>query len=53
MDVNTTFLHVDQKKIYMEQPEGFKVDGKENFVCKLRKNLYGLNEAPRQWYKKF
>ena len=37
----------------MEEPEGFKVDGKENFVCKLKKSFYGLKQAPRQWYKKF
>ena len=37
----------------MEQPEGFKVDGKENFICILKKSLYGLKQAPRQWYKKF
>ena len=34
MDVKTTFLHGDlEEEIYIEQPEGFKVDGKENFVC--------------------
>lgn len=43
MDVKTTFLHDDlEEEIYMDQPEGFKVDGKENFVYKLRKSLYGL-----------
>ena len=42
MDVKTAFLHVDlEEEIYMEQPEDFKVDGKENFVCKLKKSLYG------------
>ena len=52
--MKTTFLHSDlEEEIYMEQPEGFKVKGKENLVCKLRKSLYGLKQAPRQWYKKF
>ena len=53
MDVKTAFLHGDlEKKIYMEQPEGFVVNGKENHVSKLRKSLYGLKQAPRQWYLK-
>ncbi|KAJ8492114.1 hypothetical protein OPV22_013835 [Ensete ventricosum] len=54
LDVKRTFLHGDlEEKIYMEQPEGFKVKCKENLVCKLKKSLYGLKLAPRQWYKKF
>ena len=49
MNVKKTFLHDDlDEEIYMEQPEVFKVEGKENFVCKLKKSLYGLNQAPRQ-----
>ena len=47
-------LHGDLKeKIYMERPKGFVATGQEHLVCRLRKSLYGLKKAPRQWYKKF
>ena len=54
MDVKTAFLHGDlEEDIYMKQPEGYEVPGKEHLVCRLKKSLYGLKQAPRQWYKKF
>lgn len=44
LDVKTTFLHGDlEEEIYMTQLDGFKVAEKENWVCKLTKSLYGLN----------
>jgi len=37
----------------MTQPEGCEVPGQENKVCRLRKSLNGLKQAPKQWYKKY
>ena len=54
LDVKTTFLHGDlEEEIYMQQPQGYEVKGKENLVCRLKKSLYDLKQAPRQWYLKF
>ena len=25
--------------------------GKNNMVCRLKKNLYGFKQTPRQWYR--
>lgn len=54
LDVKTTFLHGDlDEDIYVTQPEGFMLTGKVNLTCKLKKSLYGLKQALRQWYLKF
>ena len=54
MDVKTVFLNGElDEEIYMEQPEGFVVQGQENKVCKLVKSLYVLKQAPKQWHEKF
>ena len=48
LDVKTTFLHGDlEEDMYMQQPQGYEVKGKENLVFKLKKSLYGLKKAPR------
>ena len=50
-DVKTAFLHGDlTEDLYMEQLEGRKEKGKETWVRKLRKSLYGLHQAGRCWY---
>jgi hypothetical protein len=53
MDIKTTFLDGDLKDVYMTQPEGFVVEGKGHLVCRLKKFIYGLKQALRQWYLKF
>jgi ATP-binding cassette subfamily B (MDR/TAP) protein 1 len=52
MDVKTSFQHGELEE-YMEQPEGLLVKGKEDYVCKMNKSLYELNQAAIQWYMKF
>ena len=54
MDVKTTSLHGTlDEELYMLQPEGFLIPGKEHLVKKLRHSLYGLKQSPRLWDKKF
>ena len=31
-------------------PMGFQIHDYPEYMCKLRKALYGLNQAPREWY---
>jgi hypothetical protein len=53
MDVKTAFLNVlIEEEVYIEQPLGFKVHGRESHVCRLKKALYGLKQAPRAWYSR-
>ena len=54
LDVKTAFLHGElDEQIFMQQPDGFQVKGKEDHVCLLKRSLYGLKQSPRQWYKRF
>eukprot|EP00253_Pinus_taeda_P023381 PITA_23381 len=53
MDVKSAFLNgVLMEEVYIEQPIGYEKKGQEHKVCKLKKALYGLKEAPRAWYSR-
>jgi hypothetical protein len=50
-DIKTAFLNgVIEEEVYVEQPQGFETHDSQTHVCRLKKALYGLNQAPRTWY---
>ncbi|GKB30528.1 retrotransposon protein, putative, ty1-copia subclass [Tanacetum coccineum] len=54
MDVKTDFLNgYLNEEVYMEQPEGFVNPKYPKRVCKLKRSIYGLKQASRQWNKRF
>ncbi len=53
LNVKTACLNGELiEEVFIEQPEGFKVQGQEQKVCKLLKADYELRQAPRAWYTK-
>ena len=50
VDIKTAFLNGDaEEEVYMKQPKVFATEGKEDYVCKLKKSLYGLKQSSRCW----
>ena len=53
MDVKNAFLHGDlQEEVYMEQPPDYVHAVYPEFVCRLKKALYGVKQAPKAWSDK-
>jgi len=55
-DIKTAFLHgvlPDDETAYMEQPPGFETSGKETWVMRLMKSIYGMRQASRRWNQTF
>ena len=54
VDISNTYLNGilgDDANIYMDQPEGY-CQGYENWVCKLKRGIYGLKQSGRLWYER-
>ena len=52
IDVKTAFLYgllPEEKVQYMEQPRRFEEIGKETWVWKLRRSLYGMKQSGQVW----
>ncbi|XP_031249322.1 uncharacterized protein LOC116107157 [Pistacia vera] len=53
LDVKSAFLNgLLNEEIYIEQPEGYQIQGEEGKVYLLKMALYGLKQAPRAWYSR-
>ena len=50
MDIQIAFLNGKLDcDIFMEQPEGFVSESNPDYVCRLKKGIYGLKQSARCW----
>lgn len=50
IDVNNVFFHEFlNEDVYMKQPSEFEDSQHPDYVCKLRKDTYGLKQSPQAW----
>jgi hypothetical protein len=51
INVKIAFLNgAIEEEVYIEKPQGFEVEDRKSHVCRLKKALYRLKQAPRAWY---
>jgi len=56
IDIKTAFLHgvlPEDETAYLEQLKGFEEPGKEGWVMRLMKSIYGMKQAGRIWNQTF
>ena len=53
MDVKFAFLNGKlEEEVYIKQPKGFLLSERRDYVCKLKKALYSLKQAPMAWFSR-
>lgn len=51
LDISNVFLNESwEERIVMNQLVGFIEAGKESWVCRLKKSIYGFKKSSRQWF---
>lgn len=54
LNVKTAFLYCRlQEEILMTQLKGYVDSKRDNYICLLKRSLYGLKQYPRQQYLRF
>ena len=43
-------IGIIKEEFYIEQPKGFETFDRESHVCRIKRELHGLKQAPRAWY---
>jgi hypothetical protein len=50
-DVKSAYLHsVMDEEVWVQQPKGFEVPGKEHMALRLQKALYRMKQGGHQWH---
>ncbi|CAL1387232.1 unnamed protein product [Linum trigynum] len=50
--IDIAFLHGNlPEEVYMQQPVGFVDPDRPDYVCRLRKSIYGMHQPPRVWFQ--
>ena len=52
IDFTSAYLNTEiREEVYIKQPPGHEIDGKEDWVCRLKKAIYRMKQGGHQWYE--